>query len=171
MKRDQMEHILRAAAAITCERDFIVLGSQALLAAFPELPPTLNQSMEIDLYPAGNPAAADLIDGSIGELSPFHERFGYYAYGVGPETAILPRTWRSRVLEVTNANTGQARALCISPVDLAISKLIAGRAKDLGFVGAMLQLGLVDRKAILVVLDELDESCQAAVRKRLNAYP
>lgn len=49
MKRDQMEHILRAAAAITRERDFIVLGSQALLAAVPELPPTLNQSMEIDL--------------------------------------------------------------------------------------------------------------------------
>ncbi len=38
----------------------------------------------------GGAAKADLIDGSIGELSPFHETFGYYAHGLGPETAALP---------------------------------------------------------------------------------
>jgi hypothetical protein len=96
MRRDQMEHVLRAAAAITRERDFVVIGSQALLASVPELAPPLDQSMELDVYPLNNPAAADLIDGSIGELSPFGETFGYYAHGVGPETAILPRAWRDR---------------------------------------------------------------------------
>ena len=37
---------------------------------------------------------ADLIDGSIGEGSPFHELYGYYAQGVGEETATLPAGWR-----------------------------------------------------------------------------
>ncbi len=36
MRRDQMEHILRAAAAVTNERDFVVIGSQALLASLPQ---------------------------------------------------------------------------------------------------------------------------------------
>jgi hypothetical protein len=44
-------------------------------------------SQEADIYPLGDPAKSDLIDGTIGELSPFHETFGYYAHGVGPETA------------------------------------------------------------------------------------
>ncbi len=35
MKREHLEHVLRAAAAITNESEFIVLGSQALLASVP----------------------------------------------------------------------------------------------------------------------------------------
>ncbi len=169
MNRNQMEHVLRAAAAITRERDFIILGSQSLLGAFPQLPPPLNQSMEIDLYPENNPAAADLIDGSIGELSMFHEAFGYYAHGVGPETAMLPCNWRARVLEVANPGAGMPRAFCLAPADLAVSKLIAGREKDLGFVAAMLRLGMVDRSKIMSALDELDARHRRAAQASLNA--
>jgi hypothetical protein len=41
MNRASLEHVLRAAAAITNERDIVVVGSQALLAQFPHasLPP------------------------------------------------------------------------------------------------------------------------------------
>jgi hypothetical protein len=46
--------------------------------------------MEADYFPVDHPERADLIDGSIGELSPFHGTFGYYAHGVGPETALRP---------------------------------------------------------------------------------
>ena len=37
---------------------------------------------------------ADKIDGAIGEGSQFHQTYGYYAQGVGPETA--PRTQTTR---------------------------------------------------------------------------
>jgi hypothetical protein len=40
---------------------------------------------------------ADLIDGSIGELSMFQAAFGYYARGVTPSTAVLPKGWRKRL--------------------------------------------------------------------------
>ena len=90
MNIKQLEHILRASGSITGCREIVVIGSQSLLASFPDAPADLLGSMEVDCYPKDNPALADLIDGSIGELSPFHETFGYYAHGIGPETAALP---------------------------------------------------------------------------------
>ena len=168
MKREHLEHILRAAFAITNEREFIVVGSQSLLAAVPALPAPLDHSMELDLYPPANPEAADLIDGTIGELSPFDETFGYYAHGVGPETAILPRNWRSRSLVVENANTAGARGICPSPADLAISKLAAGRDKDFRFVESMADLGLVSKEELTPLLSELPEEWRTIIQPRLD---
>ncbi len=168
MKREHLEHILRAAAAITNEREFVVLGSQSLLAAVPDLPAPLNQSMELDLYPLRNPAAAELIDGTIGELSPFDETFGYYAHGVAPETAVLPRDWQTRAIVVENANTGGARGLCIAPADLAVSKLAAGREKDLAFVAAMLAAGIIQKSHVVAVLGGLENHPRRLVEERLS---
>jgi hypothetical protein len=53
-------------------------------------------SNEADMYPRNRPELADLIEGSIGELSKFDEMYGYYAQGVSPKTAILPRGWEDR---------------------------------------------------------------------------
>src|SRR6266851_967339 len=43
--------------------------------------------MEADLYPRYRSELAELIEGSLGELSPFHQTFGYRADGVSPNTA------------------------------------------------------------------------------------
>ena len=51
MTRAALEHILRAAAAIANEREFIVIGSQAVLGQFPEAPQALLVSIEADVYP------------------------------------------------------------------------------------------------------------------------
>ncbi|MBM3890127.1 MAG: hypothetical protein FJ388_13515 [Verrucomicrobia bacterium] len=91
MNRRQLEHVLRASGSIVGCRDIVVVGSQAILGAHPDAPPELLASIEADVYPLDAPEKADLIDGCIGELSPFHQTFGYYAHGVGPETAQLPK--------------------------------------------------------------------------------
>ena len=96
MTVQQLEHLLRAAGSISGCSELVVIGSQAILATAPDAPAALLVSMEADIYPLHEPAKADLIDGCIGELSPFHEAFGYYAHGVGPETAVLPPSWRKR---------------------------------------------------------------------------
>lgn len=93
MRRHELEHLIRAAAAITNEDEIVVIGSQSILGAVPDAPAFLLQSMEADIYPLHHPELADLIDGAIRGLSPFEERFGYYAQGVGPETAVLPLGW------------------------------------------------------------------------------
>ena len=144
MKRPQLEHILRAASAITGADRFVVIGSQSILGQFPDPPEELLISVEADLFSLRTPLDAHLIEGSIGEASPFHQTFGYYAHGVGEETAILPAGWKDRLTPLHTPSTGGATGLCLEVHDLAISKLAAGREKDLQFVRALLHHHLAD---------------------------
>ena len=143
MLREQLEHLIRAAGSLTGVDDIVVVGSQAILGAHPRAPDDLLVSIEADIFPRDNPEAADLVDGSIGEGSPFHETFGYYAQGVAPETAVLPAGWEERLVKVENENTRGVRGWCLEPHDLILSKLVAGRAKDLAFIKAALRHQLV----------------------------
>ena len=77
MHRQQLEHIIRAAAGITGAPEFVIIGSQAVLGQFPQAPAELLSSIEADVFSLRDPADTDLIDGSIGEGSPFHQTFGY----------------------------------------------------------------------------------------------
>jgi hypothetical protein len=163
MNRSQLEHIIRASSAITLEREFIVIGSQSVLGAHPDAPPALVRSMDLDLYPKDRPDASIVIDGAIGEGSTFHQTFGYYAHGVGPETAVLPAGWSDRLVPVSNENTDGATAWCLDPADLAVSKLVAGRDTDRDFVGAMVTHGLIDRTT---VIDRLQATALPASRKK-----
>ena len=98
MTREQLEHIIRAAASIADDDELIIVGSQAVLGQYPNAPAELLVSIEADVYPKHHPDRADLIDGAIGEGSDFHETFGYYAQGVGPTTAVLPTGWDLRLV-------------------------------------------------------------------------
>jgi len=167
MTREQLEHIIRAAGAISGERELVIVGSQAILAAHPDAPASLRASMEADLFPPAAPDKADLIDGSIGEGSPFHETFGYYAHGVGPETATLPPGWRARAVVVDNENTRGVRALCPSPADLAVSKLLAGRDKDVAFVAALLKTTWIRPADVAAAAGELPPEAAARARAGL----
>ena len=51
MNRKGVEHIVRAAAAITGETELVAVGSQAALVQHARLPPTMARSPELDLYP------------------------------------------------------------------------------------------------------------------------
>ena len=155
MNRKQLEHVLRASGSVSGCREIVILGSQAILGPYPRAPKNLLSSMEVDLYPLDAPEKSDLIDGCLGEMSPFHESFGYYAHGVGPETAILPSGWKDRLIRLENENTGGIIGWCISPPDLAISKLLAGREKDLDFVRVMLKGKLVNEADIIKALGGL----------------
>ena len=149
MKRSDLEHVIRAAGAITDDRQIVVIGSQAVLAQFPDAPPALLVSMEADVFPRNRPERAELIDGAIGEGSSFHEQFGYYAQGVSERTATLPAGWKQRLVTVANQNTGGNEGLCLEVHDLAISKYVAGREKDLAFTAALARHGLTQRQTLL----------------------
>ena len=69
MRRDQLEHIIRAAADVTGEKEFIVIGSQAILGQYPDAPAPLLMSTEADLYSRHAPDKSDFIDGSLGRDS------------------------------------------------------------------------------------------------------
>ena len=149
MKRSELEHLIRAAGAVAGDDCIVVIGSQSVLGQFPDAPRTLRSSMEADVFPANLPERTDLIDGSIGEGSRFHEEFGYYAQGVDERTATLPRRWKARLVSVKNPNTGGVEGLCLEVHDLAISKYVAGRPKDLAFTRQLSRYRLT-RKSVLL---------------------
>ncbi len=166
MKRVDLEHVLRAASAITNQRDFIVIGSQAILGQFPDAPEELLVSDEVDIYPRDRPDLADLIDGAIGELSFFHDEFGYYAQGVGPTTAVLPTGWEGRLIVVTNENTHGAVGHCLEIHDLLAAKYFATRDKDRRFCRDAVRRGLADQATLLERLAGLpvDDERKRALR-------
>ncbi len=168
MTRSELEHILRASAAITGASELVVIGSQAILGQYPDAPAPLVISMDADVFSFRSPNDAELIEGSIGEHSPFHTTFGYYAHGVGEETAMLPAGWKDRLVRVHGPGTGGATGLCLEIHDLAVSKLVAGRPNDVEYIDVLLHHRLADRRTIVqrlaaTVMDE-DRRCAAAAR-------
>ena len=149
MTRPELEHLIRAAATIADDEDIVVIGSQAILGQFPDAPASMRVSAEADLYPLHYPERADLIDGSIGELSPFHDTYGYYAQGVSETTAFLPEGWKDRLIVVQNQNTRGARGLCLEIYDLLAAKAVAGREKDVDFISEAARHGLASRDKLL----------------------
>jgi hypothetical protein len=136
--REELEHAIRAACDVADEDAVYVFGSQAILGQFPDAPPELRMSAEVDVSPRSYPERVDRVDAALGELSPFHDAFGFYVHGVPIETAILPDGWEQRVIVVQNANTRQKAGLCVEGHDLAASKLAAFREKDRSFVRVLL---------------------------------
>ena len=167
MKRSELEHLIRAAGSIADEAEIVVIGSQSILGQFPNAPLPLLVSAEADLFPLHRPDLADLIDGSIGEGSPFHELYGYYAQGVGERTAVLPKGWRDRLVRIENLNTRGVAGLCLEVHDLAISKHVAGREKDLQFTRELARHGMTDSKKLLARLKETE--IHTEVRKLVEA--
>jgi hypothetical protein len=172
MTRQQLEHIIRAAAATSNTSEIVVIGSQSILGAFPDAPVELLNSMEADVFPRESPERSIVIDGAIGEESLFHQTFGYYGHGVDETTSILPADWQDRLVKISNANTMGATGWCLDPHDLAISKLIAGRPKDLEFVDTMLANQMLDMRTLQQRLKTVDRAAPEVVaiaNDRLNA--
>lgn len=172
MKRDDLAHIIRAASAVTEDGRILVIGSQAILAAFPEddLPPEATISIEADVAFFDDPdeLKADQVDGAIGEASPFHYEFGYYGQGVSITTATLPSGWESRVLPFQVGDTGQAEAFCLEPHDLTLAKLVAGREKDLEFADSLIRRGHVNADTLLERLENVE--VVGAVKRRIETF-
>ena len=156
MNRAQLEHVIRAAGSIAEDDELIIIGSQSILGAFPNAPAALLVSMEADVYPRNYPERWDLIDGSIGEESPFHQSFGYYAQGVGPETATLAAGWEDRLVEVSGPRTRGVTGWCLDIHDLLVSKAFAGRPKDIAFIATAIKAGLANIETCLALAATVD---------------
>ena len=144
MTPQQLDLILDAVGLVLGEQRVIVIGSQAVLASLDTPPAETVVSIEADIIPLDDPDGrkADLIDGAIGELSEFQNRWGVYAQGVGMRTAKLPAGWLDRLVPRTSPRG--TVGLCLEIHDLAVSKLCAGRQRDFPFVEALIAAGAVD---------------------------
>ena len=139
MKRSELQTALRAAARVTRQSEFILIGSQAIHAHCRRPPAEVLLSQECDLYPRSHPEVANLLDMELGPKSAFSRRHGFYVDVVTPDLATLPEGWEKRLKPF---RVGLITAFCLEVHDLLASKLAAGRLKDLELAGALLKLRL-----------------------------
>jgi hypothetical protein len=165
MKKQQVDHVLRAAGRITGEKQFIIIGSQSLHGKHPDLPDEIVLSAEVDLIATRHADRTEWLN-AIGVYSPFHESFGYYADPVDEATAILPRGWKARLVNLPPGDTEGVLGLCLDPHDLAIAKYVARREKDVAFTRELARRGLVSAEELLVLLEKvtLDEESRQRIR-------
>jgi hypothetical protein len=166
MKKHQVDHVLRAAGRVTGQKQFVIVGSQALHGKHPDLPDEICRSAEVDLIAKEIPSRTQWLN-AIGADSPFHQSFGYYADPVHETTAMLPRGWRGRLVNLPDGDTDGVRGLCLDPHDLAISKYYARREKDLAFTRELARRRFTTRARLIALVDHTPVAEEA--RRRMKA--
>jgi|SRR5579872_3452492 len=166
MKKQQVDHVLRAAGRITGEKRFIIIGSQSLHGKYPDLADQIHTSFEVDLIASNRVERTEWLN-VIGVDSQFHETYGYYADAVDVGTATLPKGWKGRLVNLPPGDTGGVRGLCLEPHDLAIAKYAAFREKDLVFTRELARRGVTSKSRLLELLEQTDVT--AELRDRIHA--
>jgi len=166
MKKQQVDHVLRAAGSITGERQFIIIGSQSLHGKHPDVADQILTSFEVDLIASKHVERTEWLN-VIGVDSQFHETFGYYADAVDVGTATLPKGWKGRLVNLPPGDTDGVRGLCLDPHDLAIAKYAAFRDKDLVFTRELARRGITSQKRLLELLEQTDVTGE--LRERIRA--
>ena len=175
MKQEELAHVLRAAAHILEQTDFLVIGTAAILGSYEEelLPIRATRSREADLAPFNEDSDGNksmLIEGALGFGSEFEKHNTYYAYGVDFRTAVAPYGWQQRLVLYDPPLAAPGRGWCLEPYDLAAAKLGAGREKDFEFVAALLDAKIIDRLNLLARLTLLpkDRIAPAKINQAIN---
>jgi len=154
LRRSDIDHILRAAAALSNHARFVVVGTGAVIITARHIPASMMMTAEIDVYAddVTDPEfISDLIDATIGEGSLFHRTFSYYCDGVSPGTAIMPDDWRDRAIEYVTPD-GLVTAICPEANDIAVAKLCAWREKDRDWLRVAAIAGIVDGKRVRALI-------------------
>ena len=169
MKKRQVDHVLRAAGRITGERQFIIIGSQSLHGKHPDVADDILRSFKVDFIAKCDPSRSEWLN-VIGQDSHFHEQFGYYADPVDESTAVLPKGWKARLVNLPEGETDGVRGLCLDPHDLALAKYAAGRDKDLVFTRELATRGLVtqDRLKELLAETPVSEEVRDRIRSQIG---
>jgi hypothetical protein len=139
VKKHELKTALKAAARVAREREFFLIGSQAMHAHCKRPPAEVLLSQECKLYPRTHPQAAGLLERELGRNSAFARKHGFYVDVVSPDLASLPEGWQKRLKRF---RVGRITASCLAIHDLLASKLAAGRLKDLELAAAVLILRL-----------------------------
>jgi len=149
---DDLERAVRAVATEFNTDKVFIIGSQSILLAWPEAPPLMRTSPEIDAYPDNakqweneerkkhpgeHPEASEQINALFGSGSQFHRTHGFYIDGVDQHTARLPDGWEARAV-TREVRFGRRIVTAIAPCpdDLIVSKLARLDDKDKEYVEA-----------------------------------
>ncbi len=171
MHRTQLQHVIFEIGRRFDLTDFHIVGSAAILAALPSPPEgALTATRDVDVIPPqDDERMADRISFVLGEASDFDLDHGYYAQGVTSRTpTYAPRGWKARAVPI---RVEKYTGWCMEAHDLVLSKLGAGREKDIGFAKSAAELGLLQHDELLRLLEEVacTEQHRRQIQARINA--
>jgi hypothetical protein len=179
MNLEEFHHGIRAAREVLARQggsgELVIMGSQSILAAYS--PAALDRrllfSAEVDVMPvADDPAEierlADYLHGALGQDSLFQATHGFHVDGISIDTSVLPSGWVHRLIPAVDPSSG-ATGWCLDPHDLAVAKMIAGRAKDLDFVRILIEERLIDPLVVRDGLSSVDDDRTVVAISRLDA--
>jgi hypothetical protein len=149
---EDLERTVRAIATEFKTDKIFIIGSQSILLAWPDAPPVMRTSPEIDVFPENArlwevrekakhpdefPEASEHINALFGNGSLFHRTHGFYIDGVDENTAMLPAGWQTRaVIRRIDVAGRMVTAVAPCPEDLIVSKLARLNDKDRSFIEA-----------------------------------
>ena len=159
MRRDKLDHVLRAAASVTGHDVFVLIGSAALLARFKgPTPASMLGTPEVDVYAFDADSVEELsamIEGSLGQDLPFHTTYGFFADGVSPQTAKMPSDWMDRAIRYSSPACPGVTAIVPEENDLALAKLVAWRQKDIDWLRAGVRHHILSLNEMELRLDRM----------------
>ena len=140
--------VIHKAAELTGRRRYVIIGTGSM-APIPTAPEYVRLTIDIDIYPIDGAINRDdiqrernVIADEIGYGTDFVHEHNFYVQPVDSwATAHLPEGWlqRTTVLSTTDG----VEAYCLSPVDLCLCKLGAGRPKDIIHIANIFDAGLI----------------------------
>jgi hypothetical protein len=164
MNVGRIDHLLRAAANVTGQNSFVLVGSASVIVRRKlrrkSVPADMTITQEIDIYA---PYADDIesisqmIDTNIGQGSRFHDEFGYYGDGVSPTTAKMPSDWEARAVEYRGAGCPDVAVTVPEENDVALAKLAAWRDKDQDWLVRGVNYGVLSLKTMVTRFDRMPE--------------
>lgn len=141
MKLADISRLLAEAKKVIKHTEYVIIGSLSVLGASKSPPEDMIGSIDIDLYPKGDPGRASDVADALGLGSEFEKAHGYYADAVSPFLPTLPDGWEDRMVKVPLENDVSAWFLDIN--DAAVSKYVRGEARDREWIRAGLREGLI----------------------------
>lgn len=169
MKKSDVIEAIKCMDILLGESDVLVVGSQSLHGAHPDVPDEILYSREVDVVLGTKARLGNWLADVVGAGTPFDIERGYYIDHVylKDDFPILAKGWRDRVVKETI--DGKIAVSYLSPEDLVIAKLAAGREKDITFVAGMVSRKLVDLERVSLLVETLDEKTGSEIISRLEA--
>lgn len=169
MNRLHLHALLRKAKALSGHREFVIVGSLAILGAVADPPDAMVMSIDVDTYMKADPGRTGELCEALGQGSPFEDEHGYYLDPVSPNLPSFPEGWQDRLILI---DFGDVRAFFVDPNDVAVSKYIRGDERDMRWLREGLSSGLLNIDTIerrMGSAPTLDGELPAA-RKRLAGH-
>jgi hypothetical protein len=170
VKKEQLLDLTSRVSMLTNIDAPVIVGSHSVFAVTDRVPAIVSQSIEADfMLAAGGIKAITRVNDELGVTSDFYDTYGYYADGLGLATVVLVPGWQDRLQPLTN-ESGQMVAQCLELHDAAVSKLMAGRDKDFGFIITLLDRDLISLPTLVERAALIQDTPSAgALRPRLKA--